>query len=44
MKQEDTIEKVEAFTDKYIYKLPDLTVVEYVVLAAVCFYILRRLS
>jgi hypothetical protein len=44
MNQEDTIEKVEAFTDKYIYKLPELTVVEYAVLAVVCFWLLRKLS
>jgi len=44
MKQQDTIEAVENFTDKYIYDLPKLTVVEYAVLAVLCFYILRRLS
>jgi hypothetical protein len=44
MKNQDTIEKVEEFTDKYIYKLPNVTVVEYIVLAIVCFYIVRRLS
>ena len=44
MNQEDTIGKVEEFTDKYVYKLPELTVVEYVVLAVVCFWILRKLG
>ena len=44
MKNQDTIEKVEAFTDKYIYDLPKVTVVEYFVLAVVCFYIIRRFS
>jgi hypothetical protein len=44
MNQEDTIEKVEEFTDKYIYDLPKLTIVEYAVLAVVCFWILRKLG
>lgn len=44
MKQQDTIESIEEFTDKYIYKLPDITVVEYAVLAVICFFIVRRLS
>ena len=44
MKNQDTIEKIEEFTDKYVYDLPRVTVVEYFVLAVVCFYILRRLS
>lgn len=44
MNQEDTIEKIEEFTDKYVYKLPNLTVVEYAVLAVVCFYLLKKLS
>jgi len=44
MSQEDTIEKIEELTDKYVYKLPNLTVVEYAVLAVVCFYLLKKLS
>ena len=44
MKQQDTMESIEKFTDKYLFKLPDITVVEYAVLAAVCFFIVRRLS
>ena len=44
MNNQDTMEKIDEFTDKYIYKLPKVTVVEYLVLAVVCFYIVRRLS
>ncbi len=44
MKQHDTIESIEKFTDKYIYKLPNVTVAEYALLAVVCFFIVRRLS
>jgi hypothetical protein len=44
MKQQDTIDKVDEFTDKYLYKLPEITIAEYAVLAVLCFFIVRRLS
>ncbi len=44
MKQQDTFENVDQFTNKYLYPLPKFTVGEYVVLAVVCFWLLRRIS
>ena len=42
--QQETVEKVEHFTDKYLWKMPRFTIAEYAILAVVCLFIARRFS